>query len=712
MHPRQIPFLRLFLPWLAGIAAGTKSGICIPGAEYGLGVGLFVLLFLAPRRYAYRFRWVYGSCAFALVFGMGYVHAYRHDERRQKAHVSHVCSDAAVFTGIVYDAPSTGAKVKVPLRVEAAGNTADSLQACAGNVLLFLPLTPEAERLRYGDRLWVKAPIRATEPLRNPHAFDYGQYLHFQNIHFQAFVKEGDFGVVSAGHGHFLWRAAYRWREQLLAVLREHFPGKDEYAVASALLVGYKGDLSEELRTTYAETGSMHALAVSGTHVGLMYAAFLFVLQRIPWRGNARRWGETSLVLVGIWAFTLLTGATASVMRASVMFTCYLLGKAIRRTASIWNILGASAFLLLWLNPYFLFDAGFQLSYFAVAGIVTFYPIFQKAWPSPHKWAETGWSILLIGIAAQLGTLPLSLYYFHQFPVYFWLAGWVVVIGGAVFLWSGSVLVLLSATVPFLAEWLGWLLYHLLWGMNRLMQGIQQLPGSVVSGVWISIRETFVLYLFIVLFTGAIQLRHARMLLASLAVLAVLGFCRLGRQLEQHRQRQVVLYHQNRHFLFDFFDGTHHYAWVDSLDGRRERFSAQANRWAHGVRAETRVSPPVESPFRSRNLFVCPPFVQFHGLRMVVLDRWDRAARSHAPPVPVDVLVLRNNTKTRLADCQEQFAFLLVVFDATNAPWRVERWKAECRDLGLPFHDVRTDGAWQMDVAKIGAGGYRANRRE
>jgi len=700
MHPRQIPFLRLFLPWLAGIAAGSYLSPAFPGAEYALWAGIFALLFLAPRQYAYRFRWVYGACVFVLFFAMGYRHAWQHDDRRQASHFDRHGQQITFFTGVVYDAPAKGAKMKVPLRVESAGPVADSLQACTGNVLLFLPVTPESAALRYGDRLWVQAAIRPTEPPKNPHVFDYQRYLHVQNIHYQAFVKDSAFGVVSSGHGHWLWRLAFQWRDQLLEVLRRHFPGQDEYAVASALLVGYKGDLSEELRTTYAETGSMHALAVSGTHVGLMYAAFLFVLQRVPWRGSARRWGETGLVLIGIWAFTLLTGATASVLRASVMFTCYLMGKAVRRTASIWNILGASAFISLWLNPWFLFDAGFQLSYAAVAGIVAFYPLFQRMAPSPHKWADECWSILLIGIAAQLGTLPLSLYYFHQFPVYFWLAGWVVVIGGAIFLWSGSVLVLLSATVPVLAKWLGWLLYHLLWGMNQLILGIQQLPGSVVAGIWISGREALALYLFIGLFFGAIMLRHARMLLAALAVPAILGLCRLEQQVAYCRQRQVVMYHQNRHFLFDFFDGARHYVWTDSLDERRERFVAQADRWAHGVRTTTRALPRSDSSFQNQNLLVCPPFVQFYDLKMVLLDKREQIQNLRGSPIPVDVLILSNGIKVRLADCIRQFPCRLVVFDATSSPWRVERWKVECREQGLPFHDVRADGAWQIQLAE------------
>lgn len=699
MHPRKIPFLRLFFPWLLGIAVGAWLDTAVRGMEYGLLAGVLSLMLLARRRYAYRFRWVFGGLVFALLFGTGYWHVVQYDERRQEAHFAGTCPNADVFTGVVYDAPSKGAKLKIPLRLEAAGPTTDSLRACSGNVLLFLEPTPDAERLRYGDRLWVQATIRPTEPPKNPHALDYQRYLHFQNLHYQAFVPEGAFGVVGTGHGHPVWRAAYRWREQLLAVLREHFPGRDEYAVASALLVGYKEELSEELRTTYAETGSMHALAVSGTHVGLMYAALYFVIRRIPWRGQYRRWGQTALVLLGIWAFALVTGATASVMRASVMFTCYLVGKTIRRQTSVWNILGASAFGLLLYNPYFLFNTGFQLSYAAVVGIVGFYPLLQKTTPSLPKWAIGGWNILLIGVAAQLGTLPLALYYFHQFPVYFWLAGWVVVLGGAVFMWGGSVLVVLSAVVPVLAETLGWMLYHLLWGMNQTMRGIQHLPGSVVSGVWIAAWTVPLLYLCIGLGAGALSRRSPRMLLAALSVLVVLTFARLGQQYAALQQREVVLYHANRNFLFDFFDGGNGYTWADSIGERRERFAAQANRWAHGIRTEeARLSPTFDQPFRGPNLFVQPPFVQYFDKKMVVLEYRNQLGASDNRPIPVDVLILRNSAKVRIEECLRRFPAKQVVFDASNGFGRVERWKVECREIGVPFHDVRERGAWTVSL--------------
>ncbi len=694
MNPRHIPFFRLFLPWAVGIVAGAQLDVPIPGLGYGLLASGGVLALSARMRYAYRFRWTYGVLLALTLTGAGYWHVIQHDERREPQHFSQRCPGAVVFSGTVYDAPGKGLRLKIPLRLEAAGASADSLQACSGQVLLFLKITPASEQLRYGDRLWVRAEIRPTEGRKNPHAFDYRQYLHYQNIHFQAFVKDSAFGLIDRGNGQPLWRAAFHWREQLLKILREHFPGRDEYAVASALMVGYKDELSEELRTTYAETGSMHALAVSGTHVGLLYLGLLFVLRRIPWRGNYRRWGELALVLIGIWAFTLVTGATASVLRASVMFTAYLLSKAIRRQSSIWNILGASAFGLLFVNPYFLFDAGFQLSYSAVAGIVFFYPQFQKTTPPLPKWVAEGWKILLIGMAAQLGTLPLSLYYFHQFPVYFWLAGWVVVLGGAVFLWGGSVLVLLNALIPAVAGYLGAGLYWLLWGMNTLIRGIQQLPGSVISGVWVNAWAAVLLALFIWLMAGALSRRAPRMLLTALFCLLALSAGRLAWRLQTIEQRRFTLYHTNKNFLIDFFDGEKCYTWSDSLSRRQEQFAAQAQRWALGSSEAGRLS----SPGQTGHLYFRAPFVQFFDRKMIVLDKPELLEQYHQASVSVDAMILHGNPRLQIRDCLARFPCRLAVFSAANSQRRVEYWKQECRKLGLPFYDVRERGAWNMDV--------------
>jgi competence protein ComEC len=694
MNPRHTPFLRLFLPWAVGILAGACLEQPIPGLGWVLLGSGILLLFMARKKYAYRYRWVFGTVLIGTLLGAGYWHVVAHDERRQADHFSRICPEATVFCGIVNDSPSKGTKVKIPLCLEAAGTATDSFQKCSGQVLLFIEPSAASEQLRYGDRIWVAAQMRQVLPPKNPHAFDYKRYLHFQNIHFQAFVKDRSFGVLATGFGNPLWRAAFQWRDQLLLMLQEYFPGSDEYAVAAALLLGHKAALSDTLRASYADTGSMHALAVSGMHVGLLYVALLFVLKFMPWRGPGRRWAEAALVLAGIWAFTLVTGATPSVLRASVMFTSYVISKVIRRQASIWNILGASAFVLLFFNPYLLFEVGFQLSYSAVAGIVFFYSKFQKITPPLPKWAAEGWKILLIGVAAQLGTLPLSLYYFHQFPVYFWLAGWVVVLGGAVFLWGGFLLVLLHSVLPEFAEGLGWGLHRLIWGINQIIRSIQQLPGSVWAGIWIEAWTATLLALFILLFSLAVEQRKPRLLLAALLIPLV---CSVSFSIQKHRQvhqKKLVLYHTNRHFLLDCFNGEKQLSWTDSLSQRQERFAAQANRWAAGVTEALRIN----ANFRDGNLYRENPFVQFFQKKLVVIDRRLGVYNRAGPPVPVDFLILHDNPNVQLDECLRQFPCHFIVFAASNSRRRVERWKAACVAQKLTFYDVEEKGAWQYTV--------------
>lgn len=700
MSPHEIPFVRLVVPFLVGIALGSIVEVWIENLWLGLLAGGLGILWLGGQKLSFRYRWVYGAAVGMWLLAAGYWHLLERDERRLPKHFTKVCPDAVAFVGIVNDAPDKGSKMKIHFRIESAAERPAEWRPCEGYLLLFLDPTPEAEALRYGDRIWVSARATPTEPPKNPRAFDYQRYLHYRNLHYQAFARDsGTFGLIDRGHGNWMRRTAYAWRERLLLVLREYFPTQDEYAVASALLLGYKEDLSEDLRTTYAQTGSMHALAVSGTHVGLVYAALYFLIRRIPWRGGWRRWGDTALVLLGIWVFALITGASPSVMRASMMFTLFLVGKALYRQASTWNVLGATAFILLLYNPYNLFDLGFQLSFAAVAGIVGIMPVLQRYSPRLPRWLESAWAVLLVGIAAQLGTLPLSLYYFHQFPVYFWLAGWVVILGGAFYMWGAGVLLVLHALVPQVAEVLGAGLYYWLWGMNQVLRFIQQLPGSVVQGIWLSGVAVVGLYVSIAFGTAGVFHHRPRWLLMALAALLLVMGERLVRQVGQLQQRQTVLYSVGRHFLFDFFDGKTLYTWSDSLPERRERFAAEMHRSAMGfLKPSERVLAQLSQPFRAPNLLVQPPFVQFFDKTIAVIEHSNQLGNTTSVPVPVEALVLRQNAHVTLAECLQHFDPQTIVIDASNSIRRTERWKAESEALGLTVHDVRQRGAWTLNA--------------
>jgi competence protein ComEC len=701
MNHRNTPYLRLIMPFLLGTALGGWLDELPPGLFWLLAASLLSTLFFAIRRYQYRHRWVFGANLYACLFLAGYFLIVNHHELRQPGHFSQIAGTNRYLVCTVYAAPSHGTKTKIPVRVEAIGPSPDSLRQVTGNLLLFLDPSAATDNIHYGDRLGIYSTVHPTTPPKNPFAFDYQRYLHFQNIHFQSFVKPDSLLLVSSGHGNRLWAGAYACRDHLLLLLQQHFPTQDEYAVASALLLGYQDDLSDELRTAYAETGSMHALAVSGSHVGMLYIGLLFLTQRLRLRGRWRLL-ETLIILLAIWGFTLLTGATASVLRASVMFTTYLLGKAFWRNASAWNVLPASAAGLLLYNPYFLFDAGFQLSYAAVAGMVFFYPRLYKLFPPGPRWVDEGLKVLLVGMAAQLGTLPLSLYYFHQFPVYFWLAGWLVVLGGAIFLWGGAVLVLLDALSKTLAGWLGSGLYFMLLALNKAIMMIQNLPGSVIANVWIPGWVVLMLYGCIGLLGALMIRRRGRWLVAFLGVMALLGAFRIFSLSQKQSQRTMVVYNiPKQRRLIDFFDGRHQFALSDTLTSKQEDFAAKSNRIASGIQESTMIMFADTLAFSSDNLLIDKPLLQFFHQKIALIDSPQWLASADSQRVHVDALLLSKNPALTIAECQKKFPFRIVVFDASNAFRTVERWRQECEANGWAYHDVRTQGAWISKQALI-----------
>lgn len=698
MNHRYTPYLRFIAPFLLGLALGGQIDEPIPHLGSLLLFGALLAVFLAIRKIPYRYRWVFGAYFYVLLFFAGYFHCVAHNELRRADHFAEkITGKAQYLIGTVCEAPSHGTKLKVPFQVEAIGTSPDSMETRAGNLLLFLDISTETDSIRYGDRLGIYTSVSPCEAPKNPYAFDYRRYLHFQNIHYQAFVKVDAITLLSRNHGHPLWRAAYDSRDRLLALLRQHFPTQDEYAVASALLVGYKDDLSEDLRLAYAETGSMHALAVSGTHVGMLYIGLMFLLARFRFKGRWRLL-ETILILLAIWGFTFLTGATASVLRASVMFSTYMLGKVFRRDAPAWNVLPASAFGLLLYNPYFLFDVGFQLSYAAVAGMVFFYARFYKMFPPMPGWADECLKVLLVGMAAQLGTLPLTLYYFNQFPVYFWLSGWIVVLGGAIFLWGGALLVVLDTTASILADWLGTALYYMLWGMNKIIFFIQLLPGSVVANIWIAGWVVIALYICIALLGSLMVYRKAYYLMAFIAMMTVLGVYRITTLSAKNHQQKIVVYHLNKQSLIDFWDGGNVFSLSDTIAPRKEIFTAQANRVTGAMTQKTSLYFSADTLFSQRNLLIDGPFIQFFDTKMILLNHASQIRSTGKMPFHADVLLLCKNPKVTIGECREALSFRLVVFDASNSQWQTERWRKECESAGWAYHDVRSQGAWVFEI--------------
>jgi len=311
----------------------------------------------------------------------------------------------------------------------------------------------------------------------NPYQFDYTDYLKKQNIYHQLFSSNNELLEVSK-HKHTIYGYAARLRENIQLKLKEYNFSSDEYAIISALLLGQRQDISKEIYESYSQAGAIHILAVSGLHIGIVLLLLNYLLKPLEYL-NRGKYLKIVVIVILLWCFAIVAGLSASVTRAVTMFTIIAIAMHLKRPSNIYNTLAISAFILLLFKPIFLFDVGFQLSYLAVFSIVTIQPKLYQLWKPKWFLTDKFWQLFTVSVAAQLGVLPVSLFYFHQFPGLFMLSNLVIIPFIGIILMLGILVIALSLfqVLPsFLAD---------------LYLFIISLMNQFVS--WISIQESFLI---------------------------------------------------------------------------------------------------------------------------------------------------------------------------------------------------------------------------
>ncbi len=696
---REIPFVRLLAVLVAGMLFAFLFNYNHPLLQ-ALVCAFFILMLLTKRwQRQFQFRWLSGVLTFAFLLLLGYQVAYFYDERNASDYFGKINNGStSIILGKVTDAPIIkGDWVRIVLAVNSTGNHADSMVVCSGNILAYISRDAASENIAYGDLIIIQGKPGDIKPPENPHSFNYQRYLHFQNIHHQLFARAGSWEIIDSGQGNIIFSKALAMQGLFLNTLRKHLPTEKEFAVGSALILGYRDEIPEEVQTAYSQTGAMHVLAVSGLHVGIIFLLLNFFLKKI--KTSARYWQVTKvlIVLVVIWAFALITGASPSVIRAAVMFSFLNVGLAMQRYSSIYNTLAASAFFILLYNPFLLASVGFQLSYLAVFGIVYFQPKIVNLWKVKNKIGNYLWQLAGVSLAAQIMTLPLTFYYFNQLPVYFWLTGLLLVPLAGLELGTGVALLLFEFIFAPLASWIGKILFGLLWVGNQFVFIIQQLPAAVVEGIWIGGTIVLLLYILITSIMAAISSKNNRWIMAGLGFLLIISLHYAFTASLHTSTRQIVIYKIYKHSAIDFFDGRDVYAITDNdVDEKALGFAADGHRYAMGMRSLEHFYLEDTVSYFFDHLFYENGFVQFYDLKMAVIGGLENIPENKK--IKVDYILIRNSPKLVMNEIAHFFDFKKIIFDNSNKKWQVEKWRTQCDSLEIEYHDMVSDGAFIIDV--------------
>lgn len=512
------PFLRLLMPLVVGILCGDAFPHVLSAWEYVAGFLLF--LFIIGR---YRHTgWVYGAAVYLFLGGTGGCLM----SWQQGKTVFPFSGKPAVYRVCIREHPEERER-SILCRVALLGEVEqDTVTGCPRNhlFLAYFPKDSATVTLCRGDELLVSTRLAPPANNGNPDEFDYARYLRRKGYSGTAYVADGHWRKTGHDASRTVSQVALDYREKVIGLYRSLGFETDELAVLAALTVGDKEELSDDIVETYSVSGASHVLALSGLHIGFLYALLLFVLRPL-WR-RWRRLKPLLLLLLVLFlvSFAFFTGLSSSVVRSVVMFSLLAFAGLQPEKPLTLNTLAATAFLMLLCKPVWLFDVGFQLSFSAVAAIVLVQPKLYALWKVDNRFLRYLWGLMTVSMAAQLGTAPLVIFYFSRFSTHFLLTNlWVIPMVSLV-LYS-AVFLLMLTPLPFVQHLFARVVEALVHVQNEVLRWIEHLPGAAVDDIWLDIWGVLLVYLFLgMAYYGFLRLTVRRVCFALLALLAVVSW--------------------------------------------------------------------------------------------------------------------------------------------------------------------------------------------
>ncbi|MFK7807931.1 MAG: ComEC/Rec2 family competence protein [Saprospiraceae bacterium] len=697
---REVPFVRLLIPLAIGIAMGLYFNTVLHLLNVVILLLFFSIALLANRKLETNLKNTFSLFVHCTLLVIGYQLAIYQNDFHSEKHFRNALpnSDVNTLLGTVEDIKSSGRFLSVKLTVDQINIDQKPKNAC-GSIMLSIDQAELREAPAYGDRLVFSAKVKELEAPKNPAAFDYRFFLRMKGVYHQAFVKKENWDIVASNRGNPIIAQTSAIRKGLIKALKIYLPTENEFAVGAAMLLGFRDGMNEEIKNAYAGTGATHVMAVSGLHIGLVFLGLGLLLRLLFWRNKFMRFFKPAAMLGGIWLFALISGASPSAMRAAFMFSLIIIAQSLNREGSIYNTLASSAFCLLVFNPFLLMEVGFQLSYLAVGGIVYFQPKIYKLWYIENRLGKYIWQMASVGLAAQLMTFPLSIFYFHQFPVYFWLSGLIVVPAATVIIALGALLFFSHYYVGFLSPFIGKLLWWMISIMNGLIFLIRKLPAGLIEGIWIGAGVFVLLYLIISTVVIAINSKQLRWAIYSLGLFVLVMGATAFTNIQQQDQTTIVFYHSPKNTLVDFVSGnsviTLH---NESLSAKKEKQAAENYR--SSINSDKVVTLLLESNNACSNgpLKYQQPFVQFYDTRIAFID----VINFQLPntPIEIDYLFLHNKAKYSIEELKQHFNFKNLVIGTTNYKKQTEQWITTCQKENIPYHSIYEKGALLVDLQK------------
>ena len=687
MQVREYPILKLLIALIIGILI-AKSYIIPLISWYYILLPIAILSLLSwPNKYLfpYKHRYISGLFIYFSFVFFGFLLFQNSFESIKDGYFGNINSAESKYYQIrIIEPPQEKPNsIKIYAEVEAIRNN-DIIEPTFGKLLIYLQKDSIAQKLEYGDKLTFNKNLNKIEAPKNPEQFNYKAFLQQKDILFQTYLRSGDWDKLASNEKYGIVYNALKLRTYLLNILETNNVKGDELGIAAGMLLGLRDLLSPELRQAYAGAGAMHILCVSGLHVGIIFLILNALLSFLN-HSVKTKVIKASIILLFIWFYALLTGLSPSVVRSATMFTFVIIGQNINRHTNILGSLSASAFLLLIINPSLLFDLGFQLSYSAVVAIVILQKPMENLWIPNNIVLYKIWQLITVSIAAQIGTLPISLYYFHQFPNLFLLTN-IIVIPAAYIVIILGIIVLLTSFISPISLFLGKVLSFFLSFLNVLISEIEHWQYSVTKDIYLNDTLLILLIALITSMSIWLLLKKKKLVFVNISIII---FIIIANSVKYENSDEVVFYHSTKNTYLAFYSGRDAVIICDSAvisNPDIMSFQVSGNELKKGIKVRKFIQINKLTEFENNNISIHPPFIRFNS-ENYAFSPINNPTHS---PIKVDYFIIDRlmNIKNNTIDSSSN-----IILAANIPKWKIDNMKNIISKKGS-YYSIRDSEAW------------------
>lgn len=530
-------------------------------------------------------------------------------------------------------------------------------------------LKPDQLITFYGSHTGINQPL-------NPHQFSYKRYLNTLGIYDRIQLKPHLFEIkdesLSTPYG---W--AFKIREEIIAHLKKAQIGQEELGIIQALLLGQRTDISEDTYTNYINAGAIHILAVSGLHIGILLLILQFILAPLKQLKHGQSI-QLAVMLAILWSYALLAGFSASIVRAVSMFSFLAYAIYLNRPTNTFNILALSLFFILLIEPMFLFQVGFQMSYIAVFAILWIYPILQRFWSPRNLLLKKTWQLTSVSIAAQLGVLPIALFYFHQFPGLFFLSNLAIIPFLGIILGMGIVVIVLAMT-NILPLYIATIFNEMISLMNLIVGWIGKQETFIFRNISFDLVQVILGYILVASLLVFLVKRTPKRLLIFLALVISFQSYFIYAHYTAQSKEEIIIMHQTKNTIL------FHQA------GNNLTISATNKNMVGSLQEDYITAERIESV---NHTFLQNAYI-IQDQQLYILDSLGLyPPKGHQP----DVILVTQSPKLNLIRFIDSIKPTHIIADGSNYKSDVLRWQRTCELKKIPFHYTGEKGAFYFNL--------------